>query len=180
MLGTDICRAPFQVQWKESRPYLAAAARAQRAVSVDGKLDDWPAAVPIALARPDQLTCQMRKWGGPADLSAVAAVLWDEEYLYYAVTVRDDKVVCADPPGNYPRGQCDLSRNDSVRLYLRTSPVSPEPEKPLGPHDYAFCATPLSPGNDQPMLVLCPYRGDEHKDFPVKSVRIASSHNEEG
>ncbi|WP_304643069.1 sugar-binding protein [Pseudomonas sp.] len=180
VLGTDICRAPFQAQWKESRPYLAVAARAQRAVSVDGKLDDWGGAVPIALARPEQLSCQARKWHGPADLSAVAAVLWDEEYLYFAVNVCDDKVVCADPPSNYPRGQCDLSRNDSVRLYLNTSPVSPEAKKPLGPHDYAFCATPLSPGNDQPMLVLCPYRGDEHKDFAIKSVRIASSHDGEG
>lgn len=173
VLGYDLCREPFVVPVLLERPRIAAAARARRSIVVDGKLDDWPGAVPISLVSPDQVTIEQEgdhRWAGRSDLGAVLMTLWDDEHLSFAASVEDDKVVCDDPETNY-----DLSRNDSVRLCLRTELPLPDAGGKLGRKDFIFCMTPVSPKGPTPQVVLCGYGGEAHADFPLKDVRLASA-----
>ena len=53
-----------------------------------GAVSDWSEAALISLIRNDQV--HKEGWAGPADLSAYAYLLWDEQYLYVACDVQDD------------------------------------------------------------------------------------------
>lgn len=177
VLGNELTSATI-LPSEVNRSPLAVAAQARGPVLIDGKLNDWSGAVPIPLTRREQIIAYEGEWGGPANFSAVSMLLWDSKHLYFAVKVRDDKVVCADSATNY-----DLCLNDSVRLCLRTNPTPVvERDNPLGADDYVFCASPFSPKGASPVLVLAneSYRGDPHKEFPLNSVQIASSYDREG
>lgn len=64
-------------------------------IVVDGKLGDWK--VPfIDVTRPRQLLRTADKYRGPEDCSFRLATTYDDQYLYVAVVVMDDKVV-VDP-----------------------------------------------------------------------------------
>ena len=186
-IGFDFSKLPLTIsskkEYPEDYPFFAIAAGRKNSILVDGKLNEkeWAGAVPIALTEANQLTQfttadgEDYDWGGPSDLSAVEMLLWDNDYLYFGIRVRDDKVVCGDSKRDY-----DLSLNDSIRLYLRTSPLPAEKGKLMGEADYAFCACPFNPESSSPVLVLSNYGGYVHKDFPLKEVKIASSVTKEG
>ncbi|MFQ6097273.1 MAG: glycoside hydrolase, partial [Armatimonadota bacterium] len=57
--------------------------------AVDGQLDDWPAS-PLVQLTPE-MTAHAKKVDGAADLSAQAWVAWDDEALWLAVRVTDEK-----------------------------------------------------------------------------------------
>jgi hypothetical protein len=74
-------------------------ARASKAPNLDGKLDDraWQPASPVKVEGADGFRALQRarkpptgSWEGPDDLSATARFLWDDEFLYLGVEVRDD------------------------------------------------------------------------------------------
>ena len=68
------------------------ATRAAAPVNVDGRLDEWPEAFPIAVDADsgERADPQDGPPSGPDDLSARAALMWDADNLYLAVRVRDD------------------------------------------------------------------------------------------
>ena len=71
---------------------LTPVTRAEGPITVDGRLDEWPAAFPIRVG-PDsgeRADPQDGPPSGPEDLSAQAALMWDAANLYLAVRVRDD------------------------------------------------------------------------------------------
>ena len=77
--------------------------RTKRKIRIGGKLDDWEGLEPLLLDRKDQV---VGPWGGPDDLSAQVYLAWDEEYLYFAAMVRDDRffqVVVNDNDGQGPK-----------------------------------------------------------------------------
>ncbi len=68
------------------------ARRMDTAPTIDGALDDWPGTFPIEVG-PDTGETHHATDGAPSDpddLSATAALTWDDENLYMAVRVRDD------------------------------------------------------------------------------------------
>ncbi|MBN2581915.1 MAG: metallophosphoesterase [Planctomycetes bacterium] len=75
-------------------------------VTVDGKLDEWPA-LPIDVRKPEQTLWQADSWTGPEDCSMQFAVAYDERYLYLAVRTVDDVVLTE--PGIDPWHQDGLS-----------------------------------------------------------------------
>ena len=66
--------------------------RGQRALHVDGSLQDWPQEVPLLLlSDPRQLSgTAMGSWRGPRDLTAEAFMLWDADDFWVAVVVSDE------------------------------------------------------------------------------------------
>lgn len=60
-------------------------------LTIDGSLQDWPDLPPMLLDDVRQITgTQLGAWRGAHDFAARAFLLWDEDYLYIGVVVRDD------------------------------------------------------------------------------------------
>ena len=79
--------------------------RRAESVVVDGNLSEW-ADLPQACTRPEQVIDWWRAWTGPRDASFRFAVARDDDYVYIAARVVDDKVVTPNPDGGYD-GRCD-------------------------------------------------------------------------
>ena len=167
VFGHDISEIASSMPYKGEYPYLAVAAHTRQSISIDGKLKEWHGAVPVALAQREQLAVSNRNWGGPADLSAVAMLLWDDRNLYFGVKVQDDKVVCSSP--NPMR-----SDNDCIRLFLRAEPPPQKKQTFLGQQNYAFYISPFGSRESKPLLKFPRYGPGPPKSFPLGSVSIAS------
>ncbi len=83
--------AEREITVRESRP-RARAARMTKPPSIDGKLEDWPETETILLgaAVPDTVKIP-KEYGGETDCSAVVKLAWDEQHLYLAARVRDNR-----------------------------------------------------------------------------------------
>ena len=66
---------------------VSEAVRARGPVHLDGKLDEWKAAKPIALNYPSGFE---RDHYDPADLSGECRAMWDEQHLYLAFDITDN------------------------------------------------------------------------------------------
>ncbi len=72
-------------------PQAVVLPRGERRIAVDGTLSDWPELPALQLDDPRQLSGTAHQaWNGPRDLSAFAFLMWDEQDLYIACTVRDE------------------------------------------------------------------------------------------
>ncbi|WP_309119266.1 right-handed parallel beta-helix repeat-containing protein [Paenibacillus sp.] len=70
-----------------------AAAKTPAPPVLDGSLEEWSGAMTFRLEQESQykkVSGGSTPWGGVDDLSATGAVLWDDDHLYLAATVRDD------------------------------------------------------------------------------------------
>ncbi|HEX4486384.1 MAG TPA: sugar-binding protein [Terriglobales bacterium] len=82
-----------------SSPYSWAtyyAAKRAAAITIDGDLSEWAAIKGFTMDQEKFFYVgqgmSSKTWGGPKDLSSTFKVLWDEQYIYVAVHVVDDKV----------------------------------------------------------------------------------------
>lgn len=65
-------------------------------VTIDGDLSEWESVKGFTMDQEKFFYVgqgmSSKRWGGPRDLSATFKVVWDEQYIYVAVRVIDDKV----------------------------------------------------------------------------------------
>jgi len=73
--------------------YQIASLSAKGPVSINGKLDDWNLAKPYQIDKRENAVYGKMAWGGSKDLSADTHSMWDDENLYFAFVVTDNKVV---------------------------------------------------------------------------------------
>ncbi|HEX3133298.1 MAG TPA: PQQ-binding-like beta-propeller repeat protein, partial [Planctomycetota bacterium] len=100
-------------------PPEASALASERAVRVDGQLDEWSGDAAIVLDQRRQVrgaTAGAAPWSGTADLSARARVQWDASFVYVAVEVIDDHWQPAVPGA-------DLDDGDSFVLGIDPDPA---------------------------------------------------------
>ncbi len=72
-------------------PQAVVLPRGDREIAIDGSLIDWPRLPALRLDDRRQLSgTGQGAWRGPRDASAVAFLMWDEEAIYVACTVRDE------------------------------------------------------------------------------------------
>ena len=85
--GFEKVTGEFPINWMECK-------KVAFPVTIDGDLSEW-ASFPAGMVfnRADQIHPMdaTTPWTGPEDLSADARIGWDDEYLYLAVAVSDDK-----------------------------------------------------------------------------------------
>ncbi len=74
--------------------------------AIDGDLREWSGNVPLGMGRAEQ--ARGKAWGGPADVSAYAYALWDEQYFYFACAVTDDVFTPPPNPAGLMQGDCIL------------------------------------------------------------------------
>jgi hypothetical protein len=106
------------------------------AVSVDGKLTEWPQRAFVTLSRA-QGNLESGKISSPSDLSAWFAVGWDNEHLYIAVDVQDNESLNRQAPQ-------DLWKDDAVEIY-----VDPQNDGLTwnDPQDFQLGLSPVSADN---------------------------------
>ncbi|RKY05608.1 hypothetical protein DRP77_00475 [Candidatus Poribacteria bacterium] len=78
-------------------------------ITLDGKFDDWPSVVPWHKVPHDRGT---QPAPDDNDASYEFACVADENYLYVAFKVRDDKKVVGEDTG------CNVWKDDSVEVYI--------------------------------------------------------------
>jgi regulation of enolase protein 1 (concanavalin A-like superfamily) len=76
--------------------------------TIDGDLSDWnlAAMTPAVLDAAAQLYTGQTSWSGPEDCSGVFYLLWDDEKIYMAVIVKDDKLSMNKTDGNIWNADC--------------------------------------------------------------------------
>ncbi|MBI2877177.1 MAG: hypothetical protein HYY20_09875 [Candidatus Tectomicrobia bacterium] len=102
-------------------------------VVVDGKLDEW-GELPHLCERPVQVRGQKDAWQGPDDASFRFATAHDDQYLYVAIRVKDERVL----PMQGPVGSQDSLE---VRLDARPDPTRSEGRGQNEMEDFLLIAT---------------------------------------
>jgi hypothetical protein len=105
--------------------------RVRGGVVFDGRFGDpaWSRAEALHLDQPGQfaaLTKRTAHWDGPEDLSGIMRLLWDDDFLYLGMQVRDDVFCQPEVDGNIWRG-------DGLQFLI--DPCRDSTEKP-GRYDY--------------------------------------------
>lgn len=86
--GNGAQMAAFTVPQEREIKKTAVAVKACSPVKIDGKLNEWQAAVPIVMEDPSYFK-EGLNWAGLADLSGKVYLMWDDKYLYLAAQVTD-------------------------------------------------------------------------------------------
>lgn len=71
--------------------YVITSRRAAGPIIIDGQLSDWDLSSPYAISDKKYVVYGGGAWAGPQDLSYKVYTAWDEDALYIAVDVTDDK-----------------------------------------------------------------------------------------
>ncbi len=102
------------------------APRMAKRPTFDGNLDEWTGATELAMIN-------MRVNGD--DASGIARLAWDDDFLYFAVAMRDNEVLNARP-------RAKLYQQDSIELFTSTEPR--DENAGYGPNDRQFLVSPVS------------------------------------
>ncbi|MGI5869520.1 MAG: sugar-binding protein [Kiritimatiellia bacterium] len=100
-----------RVSLYDGTDFATEASRTTRKIVVDGSLDDWDLSDPIPLLCDNQITARPGYQWTPENLSGIAKTAWDDNALYLAAWVRDDKHV-ASATGE------DTTKGDSLVVAL--------------------------------------------------------------
>ena len=100
----------------QARPETVSIGRMTKAPVLDGNLEGWPAdTTSILLGSAKNGLRRHFNWTGTRDSSAVIRLAWDQEYLYLAADVCDDKLVQANDDK-------EIYQGDSLELFFNISP----------------------------------------------------------
>jgi hypothetical protein len=83
--------APIKQRPKEI--YKVASLKTKAPLEIDADLKDWDLSKPIIIDKKVNVVHGQFSWNGPKDLSVKAYSAWDEDNLYFAFDVTDDKIV---------------------------------------------------------------------------------------
>jgi len=120
---------PSAPLFNPDRPVVvrAAAPHAARPPALDGSLDGFDGAEPIALDYEDQYRRSEEPYPGPEEFSATAVVNWDDGALYLGVEVIKPDVILRPegaPPLRFDNDPEDIHA-DGIQVYLRPAPEAP-------------------------------------------------------
>ena len=90
-------------------------------VVIDGDLSEWDLSRSAKIVDKSQIIDQIEHWDGEEDCAMEVSVMWDEENLYFAVTISDKD------PFVYREG-FPLDELDAVIFFLSTDPDA-DPER---------------------------------------------------
>jgi len=86
-------------------------------VVIDGELSEWDLSRSAKIVDKSQIIDQIEHWDGEEDCAMEISVMWDEENLYFAITISDKD------PFVYREG-FPLDELDAVIFFLSTDPAA--------------------------------------------------------
>lgn len=97
--------------------YSEKALEAPRAkdITIDGDLSEWDLTRSLTIVDQSQIIDQIEHWDGAEDCSMDVSMMWDEENLYFGITIHDKD------PFVYREG-FPLDELDAVIFFLSTNP----------------------------------------------------------
>lgn len=113
-------------------PPLTAIAVHDRAMTVDGRMDDWKGAGWITHR---QRPSGGEKWDGPADLAMELAFAYDASNMYFAARIGDDR-------HNQPYDGWDMWKGDSIQIGFDPLNENAEPGYTPNQSEIGFVLTP--------------------------------------
>ncbi len=105
----------------------------------DGDLREWLALSPVSIT---YVTFGQNNYQGPQDASGTLYLAWDEQYLYLAFQVLDDRYV-QEAQGRY------LYQGDSVEILVDTDLMGDRVQRRLSRDDYQIGFSPGNPLGSQ-------------------------------
>lgn len=84
-------------------------------VVIDGNLDEWDLSRSLKIETQEQIIDQLEHWDNKEDAAMEVSAMWDEENLYFAITILDKD------PFVYREG-FPLDELDAVIFFLSTNP----------------------------------------------------------
>jgi len=84
-------------------------------MTIDGNLDEWDLSRSLRIVDQSQIIDQIEHWDGEEDCAMDVSVMWDEENLYFGITIKDKD------PFVYREG-FPLDELDSIIFFLSTNP----------------------------------------------------------
>lgn len=113
---------------KTGKPLIVQAYRGTP--TLDGNLNDWPGVEPCSVDTEEQIYNMFHgKWNGPEDCSGKFYLMWDNEKIYLAAEILDDKIVAERAGGS-------IWQTDCVEIFFSRS------EAKAGHDHYQFGADP--------------------------------------
>lgn len=117
----------------------------RQSITVDANLDDWKNVKLLELGEnhlSPEFSNGKNPHKGPQDLSASAAISWDDSYIYFAIKVVDDKLVIS--------GNENYWNDDSIQLFFD---LQNNAGKAFDADDAVYCLS-IDPGLKSPFAYL--------------------------
>ena len=142
-------------------------------ITVDGKLDDWPATPDFALNDASQIAYTLKpdSWGGAQDISAQAWAGWTPEGLYFAFHVLDDVHV-------QTKADSDLWHGDHMELQFDTLLEKDYTNPGMNDDDYQIGLS-LGDLDKVPPVAFAWFNGPDAPG-PVDSIEMAYTLTDDG
>jgi hypothetical protein len=109
-------------------------------VKIDGKLDEWKHATPVAVDVEEQLYSVFQgDWTGDEDCSGIVYMMYDNNYIYVAGEFKDEKLIAGQTGG-------DIWKNECLEIFFDSQDIL------MGGHEhYQFGFAPSGP-SDKPQV----------------------------
>jgi chitinase len=142
-------------------------------ITIDGKLDEWPASPDLVLNDKSQLAYSLApaSWGGPQDLSAEAWAGWTPDGLYFAFKVMDDVHI-------QTKVDSDLWHGDHMELQLDTQLAKDYTNPGMNDDDYQIGLS-LGDFDKVPPVAYAWFNGPETPGA-VNSIQMAYTATDDG
>jgi len=131
--------ANLKVKPRTIQKKLATAVKAPGKIKIDANLSDWNKSCPITMKDESYLK-EGLIWGGLADLSGDAYIMWDEENFYLAAEIADKIPLIND------NGKQNIWNGDCIEIVLGLSPERVAGRTSLSSGDYQIG---FSTGNEK-------------------------------
>lgn len=139
-------------------------------ISIDGDLKDWDFSSGFAIDKKVNVVHGQFLWNGPGDLSAKVYSMWDNDNLYFAFDITDDKIV-QEKKGN------DIWEGDHIEMWLDMD-LNGDYNEAINSND--DCQFGFSPGNfnnlKPEVYAWCPELNMDYKS----EIQIASRKTDTG
>jgi len=128
---------PIKQRPSEDKIYHVISVQKKAEIKMDGTLNGWDLSSPFLIDKKINVVYGQSAWGGPQDLSAKVYSMWDENNIYFAFDITDDKIV-QKWTGH------DMWQGDHIEMWLDMNLFGDYNEAINSNDDYQFG---LSPGN---------------------------------
>jgi hypothetical protein len=127
--------------------YSISSFKGKAEIKIDGSLKGWDISRPYIIDKKVNVVHGGFAWGGPQDLSVKTYSAWDEDNLYFAFDITDDKIV-------QEKTKHDIWEGDHIEMWLDMDLMSDYNEAMNSNDDFQFGFSPGNFSNLKPEIYI--------------------------